>query len=222
MGRLIALGDIHGCFDPLYELLFNKVKLNKSDHLVMLGDYIDRGNKIKDVIDFIIDLKGKDYNLTLLLGNHEAMLLDSYKNHESFPLWLMNDGYSTLESFGIDDIDDMPSQYLDFFKSLEYYKIIGNFIFVHAGLSDEATDPFSDLNGMLWESRREYHNPVLKGKTIVHGHRPKTLEFVKHCVEEKSHVLPIDTGCVYDSLGEYGFLTALDVSDMTLYSVRNF
>lgn len=47
MKRLFAIGDIHGCFDSLQELVENKIQLVKDDKLVLLGDYIDRGNKSK-------------------------------------------------------------------------------------------------------------------------------------------------------------------------------
>lgn len=55
--RLFAIGDIHGCFDSLKELVEHKIQLKKNDKLILLGDYIDRGNKSKEVVDFIIKLK---------------------------------------------------------------------------------------------------------------------------------------------------------------------
>lgn len=47
MKRLFAIGDIHGCLDSLKELVENKIQLDKDDKLVLLGDYIDRGDKIR-------------------------------------------------------------------------------------------------------------------------------------------------------------------------------
>lgn len=40
--QLFAIGDIHGCFDSLKELVENKIQLEKNDKLILLGDYIDR------------------------------------------------------------------------------------------------------------------------------------------------------------------------------------
>jgi serine/threonine protein phosphatase 1 len=74
---------------------------------------------------------------------------------------------------------------------------------------------------MIWESRPFYQNPVLSGKTIIHGHRPKTISYVKKLIREKSNVIPIDTGCVYDNEMGYGNLSALEVKSMTLFSVPN-
>jgi serine/threonine protein phosphatase 1 len=221
MDRVFAISDIHGCFNPFYEIIVNTLKLKKSDQLILLGDYIDRGKQTKEVIDLIIDLNRKGFNITSLAGNHEIMLIDSYFDRELLPLWLVNSGMSTLESFGIQDIRELNSQYLKFFKSLRYYKIVGNVIFVHAGFDDSVPDPFADNRSMIWESRPSYQNPVLSDKTIIHGHRPKTITYVRKLLAEKSKVIPIDTGCVYDIQSGYGYLSALEVNSMTLYSVPN-
>ncbi len=100
MNRLFAISDIHGCYRPFYELVVNTIKLRKSDQLILLGDYIDRGDQSKEVIDFIIDLSKKGFNIIPLTGNHEVMLCDAYNDQELLPLWLINSGMSTLFSFG--------------------------------------------------------------------------------------------------------------------------
>src|ERR1035437_2343979 len=172
MSRLFAISDIHGCFKPFFELVTNSIKLTKADQLFLLGDYIDRGQQSKEVIDFIIDLNKQGFNVTTLIGNHEVMLLDSYYNRELVAIWMMNNGSSTLMSFGIEDIRNIEEHYLEFLNSLEYYKVVGNVIFVHAGFDDTAIDPFSDKHGMIWDSRQYYRNSMLSGKSIIHGHRP--------------------------------------------------
>ncbi len=222
MGRLFAISDIHGCYKPFYELIVNTIKLKKSDQLILLGDYIDRGNQSKEVVDFIIDLCKKGFNITLLTGNHEVMLVESYYDPGVLPLWLMNSGASTLESFGIQNIREIDNRYMEFFVNLEYFKLIGDTVFVHAGLDDFAVDPFSDRQSMIWECRLKYHNPLLSGKTIIHGHRPKTISYVRRLIDEKSKVIPIDTGCVYEKESGYGNLSALEFNSMTLYSIPNF
>jgi serine/threonine protein phosphatase 1 len=213
MSRLFAISDIHGCFKPFYELVVNQ--------LFLLGDYIDRGKQSKEVIDFIIDLDKQGFNVTTLIGNHEVMLLDSYYNRELEPIWFMNNGESTLLSFGIEDIRNIDNHYLDFFSSLEYYMIVGNIIFVHAGFNDQTINPFADKHSMIWESRQSYRNPLLSGKSIIHGHRPNMVSNLKRQIDKKASVISIDTGCVYENEMGYGILTALEVNTMTLYSVIN-
>ena len=222
MNRLFAISDIHGCFNPFYELVVNVIKLRKSDRLILLGDYIDRGEQSREVIDFIMELQKGGFNVTPLIGNHEVMLINSWTDMDIMPFWLMNSGMATLKSFGLGDIKDLNNQYLSFFNSLDYYLILGNVIFVHAGFDDLAEDPFSDKQAMIWECRLSYKNPVLSSKTIIHGHRPKTVSYVERLINEKSHVIPIDTGCVYGTEKGYGVLSALEVKSMTLFSVTNY
>lgn len=221
MSRLFAISDIHGCYLPFYELVVRRIDLKKTDQLILLGDFIDRGYHSKEVLDFIIELNKKGFNVIPLTGNHEQLLLEAYRNSEMLPLWLMNSGETTLMSFGIKDIRDINPLYISFFKSLKFYISAGDYLFVHAGFNDYADDPFSELYEMVWECRTDYENPAFRGKTIIHGHRPKTIQYVKKMISAKSQVIPIDTGCVYDRELGYGNLSALDVNSMTLISVPN-
>jgi serine/threonine protein phosphatase 1 len=219
MNRLFAISDIHGCFRTFHELVVKVIDLQKTDRLILLGDYIDRGEQSREVIDFIQDLQKNGFDVTTLTGNHEQMLIDTYNDSGELPLWLMNSGLSTLSSFGLHDISELDKKYFDFFNSLEYYKAIGNFLFVHAGFNDYAEDPFADKYNMIWQCSPYYENPVLWDKIIIHGHRPKTVEHVKQVLSEKARVIPIDTGCVYEKELGYGNLSALDVNNMELISV---
>jgi serine/threonine protein phosphatase 1 len=133
----------------------------------------------------------------------------------------MNSGMSTLSSFGIQEVEEIGRPYLEFFNSLDYYVEDGNYLFVHAGFSDDDTDPFADKNTMVWVCSPYYKNPALKGKTIIHGHRPKTIDYVKKLISENSNVIPIDTGCVYEKEMGYGNLSALEINTMNLISVPN-
>jgi len=221
MSRIYAISDIHGCFSPFHKLVADEIKLMKTDQLILLGDYIDRGPRSKEVIDFIIDLQKKGFNVTALTGNHEQMLLDSWNDPAALYQWYMNSGAATLLSFGISDIMEMERNYIDFFSGLEFYKIIGNHIFVHAGFNDLLPDPFSDNHTMIWECSPSYNNPLLAGRKIIHGHRPKTIEYVMKLISSNSDVIPIDTGCVYNPEEGYGNLSALELTTMTVTSLPN-
>jgi len=221
MGRLFAISDIHGCFKPFYELVVKEIDLKKEDRLILLGDYIDRGEQSKEVIDFIIDLKKSGFNITVLTGNHEQMLLDAYHDEMNEYLWFMNSGMATLISFGIEDLHELENKYLSFFSELDYFLESGKYIFVHAGFNDNEPDPFADRHTMVWECSSVYKNPLLQGRTIIHGHRPKTIDFVQKLISENSSVIPIDTGCVYEKEMGYGNLSALEINTMSLISIPN-
>ncbi|MEO7413441.1 MAG: metallophosphoesterase [Opitutaceae bacterium] len=69
-GRLIAIGDIHGCHLEFAELLA-RLELTKEDRLILLGDLINRGPDSCKVIDL-----AREHRAISLLGNHELRLLN--------------------------------------------------------------------------------------------------------------------------------------------------
>ncbi len=97
--RLFAIGDIHGSLDKLIRLI-NILNPSSKDILVFLGDYIDRGDKSKEVIDFLMNLQTIT-NCVYLGGNHECMYLGGNKYPSLHPdeYWMVNGGYDTLLSY---------------------------------------------------------------------------------------------------------------------------
>ena len=69
-GRLIAIGDIHGCHLEFAELLA-RLSLKEGDRVILLGDLINRGPDSNKVLDL-----AQAVNATSLLGNHELRLLE--------------------------------------------------------------------------------------------------------------------------------------------------
>lgn len=208
--RIFAIGDIHGCFDSLKELVENKIQLKNSDKLILLGDYIDRGDKSKEVVDYIIELQEKGFDIVPLMGNHEILLLDAFENQKNISKWIQNGGNETLKSFEITSIKNIDPKYLKFFKELKYYYSWDDFLFVHAGFNDNLVNPFSDFYSMLWKCKESYNNPLLTGKTIVHGHNPVSVSKCEDIVESKLSVINIDTGCVYKNNKGFGRLTVFE------------
>ncbi len=68
-GRLIAIGDIHGCHLEFAELL-DRLEPQRDDRIVLLGDLVNRGPDSCRVIDL-----ARQCRATSILGNHELRLL---------------------------------------------------------------------------------------------------------------------------------------------------
>jgi serine/threonine protein phosphatase 1 len=217
--RLLAIGDIHGCYDQFIELVEKNIRLRKDDRLVLLGDYIDRGTKSREVIDYIIKLQEGGFDIIPLMGNHESMMLDALATEQSKYNWFMNGGYETLYSFGIESLDELDTRYLHFFKSLLHYYIHHKFIFVHAGFNDGINNPFEDKFQMIWSRNENYSNPVFNDKVIIHGHTPIPFSLCQEEVRSDPKVINIDTGCVYNDWSGYGHLTAIELFTMQLFWV---
>ena len=217
--RIFAIGDIHGCYEQLKELIEHKIRIKKTDKVILLGDYIDRGNQSREVIDYIIELKKKGFDLIALMGNHESMLLDALDNDLFLPEWIQNGGYATLLSFGINSLKNLDQIYVHFFKELQFYYLIDKFLFVHAGFNDRISNPFDDKYHMIWSRREKYRNPVLRDKIIIHGHTPVPELICKQDIQDQNKVINIDTGCVYADTEGYGRLSAFEIYSRKLISV---
>jgi len=61
--RNFAIGDIHGCLKTFQALLYQKIDLQRTDRVFLLGDYVHRGPDSLGVLDEIIDLMAKGYDV---------------------------------------------------------------------------------------------------------------------------------------------------------------
>jgi serine/threonine protein phosphatase 1 len=69
--KVTIIGDIHGCYDELNQLL-DTIDWSPSNHILILtGDLIDRGPKIKETLNFAMNTP----SLYSLMSNHEQKLL---------------------------------------------------------------------------------------------------------------------------------------------------
>lgn len=118
-GRLIAIGDIHGCHREFAELL-DKLKLERHDRLILLGDLINRGPDSAGVIAL-----ARDYATLALLGNHELRLLNYRKTGD--PTHLKKSDYDTLKQLDRKDWAYMSAM------PLTYYDRADNIVLVHGG-----------------------------------------------------------------------------------------
>ncbi len=195
MGNIFAVGDIHGALDNLIALLDQiDEEITPEDTLVFLGDYIDRGSQVYDVVEYLLGLKERYGHVVFLKGNHEEMLgqylvgLDKYT-------YLVNGGEHTLESYlsrnhgGQQSI--IPPEHLNFFSSLALYYETEEFIFVHAGLREKVPLHEQKSADLLWIRDKFIHSTYDFGKRVVFGHTPFKEPLIM------PNKIGIDTGSVY-------------------------
>ncbi|MDA8428568.1 MAG: metallophosphoesterase family protein [Geobacteraceae bacterium] len=221
--RTIAIADIHGCCRTFRRLIFEIVRLKKTDSLYLLGDLIDRGPDSKGVIDTILELQASGYGIRPIRGNHERMLLASiYTPYDgSLSEWLDNGGYTTLKSYGATHPEELGEHILVLHEH-PLYRITDTHIFVHAGLDFTLDDPFSyqGESAMLTKRGGDVNEAKLDGKVLVSGHTPRPLSFIRRSLCT-SHIR-LDNGCVYgDALPEMGNLVALELESGMLHIQEN-
>ena len=199
------------------------------DQVIFIGDYIDRGPDSKGVLDCLIDLKNKGFNLVFIRGNHEEMLIESLSSQIYFQTWMNNGGGTTLDSFRITQEEyltpgnnKIPPQYMDFLSSTTYYIELEKCYIVHAGFNFHDKRPFDDMDAMIWSRNFDYDRGLAKGKKIIHGHTPTTLEGIKTTLfDPESSLINIDAGCVYTDYAGMGYLLGLNIDNMQLFVQQN-
>jgi serine/threonine protein phosphatase 1 len=171
--RVLAIGDVHGCLAQLEALLEN-VAPTPDDHVVFLGDYVDRGADSAGVIKLVLKLVQK-CRVTALKGNHEQMMLEARDSREKYSDWIQNGGDATLHSYGgiRGSLRDVPREHWQFLeRGLVNYLETESHLFVHANAyPDMAMDEQPDYM-LRWE-RCDNIAPHESGKIIVCGHTPQ-------------------------------------------------
>jgi serine/threonine protein phosphatase 1 len=216
--RQLAIGDIHGCL-KLFEGLLEQMQFSKNDELFLLGDYVDRGEDSKGVIDKILELRHKGFKINCLMGNHEQLLLNNYYNYDTethYP------DAACLRSFGVRHTWNIPEKYITFFQSLPLYMVTEKYILVHAGLNFDAQDPLADAYSLIW-IRYWYENidkDWLNGRIILHGHTPQTKQdteiMLKHL--KRRPVLNLDCCAFYSNRSPTKHaLCGFDMTNQKLY-----
>ena len=220
-----AISDIHGCAKTFRYLVEQRLKLQTTDQLYLLGDYIDRGPDSKGVIDFILELRDAGFAITTLMGNHEQMMLQSLDEPEhAIQNWLFNGGIATLKSFNTRLPSQIPDKYRAFLNQLELYKQLDDYLLVHAGFNFKAPNPFQDYEAMLWIRHYEPDEKYTKGRRIIHGHTPIVAsKILADCQPPQPAVIDIDGGCVFTHKAMYGKLVALnlDTFEVTMEDNRD-
>lgn len=202
---LIAIGDIHGCALTL-DALIRSLDIGADDHLVFIGDYIDRGPDSKGVIDRLFTLREK-HTCTFLRGNHEELML-GYLDDGEYDLWALNGGVATLESYGaVGNGSVIPEEHVEFIRETKMYLETDEFFFVHAGLRPGLTIAENleagDEMVYLWERGHLKATDLPWEKTVVCGHTPVPEPM------DTEKLINIDTGCVFYTHPSLGHLTAV-------------
>ncbi len=210
-GRLIAIGDIHGCHREFEDLL-EKLQLDRHDRVILLGDLVNRGPDSSKVIAL-----ARQHAHLSLLGNHELRLLNYRKTGD--PTHLKKNDYDTLNQLTRRDwayLNAMP---------LTYHDREHNIVLVHGGFLPH--EPWRDQparvvtriqnidkDGNPRKRSEAPHCPhwssLWKGPPfVVYGHtsRPK--------IHRLKWSLGIDTAC---AMG--GRLTACILPDKKIVQVK--
>lgn len=210
-GRLIAIGDIHGCHHEFAELLA-RLDLGPDDRLILLGDLVNRGPDSNRVIDL-----ARSHRALSLLGNHELRLLKFRRTGD--PKHLKDGDLATYEKLRPEDWSYLKAMPLTF----EEPEL--NTVFVHGGFLPDApwqkqtaevvtriqvitrdgkpAKRADDPEAPVWAEH--WSGPPF----VIYGHIPRPE------VYKLKWSLGIDTACV---LG--GHLTAYELPEKRFFQIK--
>lgn len=219
--RAYAIGDVHGRLDLLSALMV-KIETDSAqrpcprEYVVFLGDLIDRGPDSRGVIDYLLRARETLPGPIFLAGNHEEMLLRILgKDGGQLAEWLSFGGQQCVESYGIDAAAlltlpkdsaqariraAIPPAHLDFIASFGDSFLLGDYLFVHAGIRPGVAIEEQTIADLHWIREDFLSSPARYPYLVVHGHTISTVP------DERANRIGIDTGA-YNS----GILTALCV-----------
>lgn len=192
-GRLIAIGDVHGCYAELSRLL-DYLSPTEDDEIVFVGDLVNRGPDSGRVLAL-----ARQHATVSLLGNHEWRLLTSRRMKD--PSILKDYDHPTIEQMEDEDWDYLARM------RLTYYSYLYDTIFVHGGFlpgHDWRNQTVSIVTRIQVVSpdgfaakRSEFPDAphwcqLWKGPPfVVYGHTPR-LHVLKN-----EWTLGLDTGCAH-------------------------
>lgn len=227
-GPFDIIGDVHGCYDELVELLEQmgyqvgpegEVVPPEGRQLIFVGDLVDRGPKSPEVLRLVSGVVREQKGLCVL-GNHDIKLL----NHLSGRKVTLNHGLDGTVAQLEAHPPEFREQVRKFLNDLVSHYVLdgGKLVVAHAGLKEEMHGRASGavkefcLYGDTTGEIDEFGLPVrypwavdYRGKAmVVYGHTPvPRAEWVNNTID-------IDTGCAFG-----GRLTALRYPERTLVAV---
>ncbi len=216
LGRDFVVGDIHGMFNSLEELL-GKVAFNpEKDRVFSVGDLIDRGAQSNRVLEFL----NKPWFFSVM-GNHESMLLDARVSEHNLHNWAKYNGGQWWKRLSKQTQDEIYYKIAKLPYLFEIETAKGNVGVAHADLPSArhwvdivkaiATD-YDLKQYILWSRQRHRHirisntTPPIEGiELVVMGHTPNRVPLYKE------NIMYIDTGATYQDDKNLSTLTLLQI-----------
>jgi serine/threonine protein phosphatase 1 len=151
--RVLVMGDVHGAYKALLQVLERCAFDFDNDKLIFLGDVADGWPEVRECIDLLLKIKKR----IILRGNHDQWFYDWVHTGWCEGLWLRQGGRATVESYrgnpwvpqGALHEVRIPDKHMDFLKNSVLWHQEGNKVFCHAGFESHHPMQDSDDN-LMW------------------------------------------------------------------------
>ena len=127
--KKFVLGDIHGSFKALKQVLEFSEFDYENDQLIFLGDVADGYNEVAECVEELLKIK----NLIAIRGNHDIWLKDWLYQRIEREIWLKQGGIASVESYKRTGLEK-DQRHIDFFNTMQdWYIDDENRLFIHGG-----------------------------------------------------------------------------------------
>jgi len=141
--KTFVLGDVHGAFKALIQVLKQANFDYENDTLIALGDVCDGWPQTKESFDELLKIK----NLVYILGNHDFWSLQWMEEDTKDDIWLSQGGQATIDSYaGTPD-----PVHLNLLKNAHDYYLLNNKLFVHGGIAINLSLEKQTKQTLLWD-----------------------------------------------------------------------
>ena len=220
----LAISDIH-CHSRTFEALMERINIAPGDELFILGDLVNRGPNLKELLEILTHLERWGISIQYLMGNHEELLFDGLSKPNRRKLWLSRGGRLSLDSFS--DLKKLKAALEPFRKRFKPFIELEDYVLVHAGLGIQSFNK-SGLKAhreMYWirNWRRKFDFSLINYKTVVHGHSPQTSRQIEAGLRRQpwNRALNIDSGCFLKNREGYGNLCVYNLDSKRLTFQKN-
>jgi Calcineurin-like phosphoesterase. len=208
--KTFVIGDIHGRYNALMEVIEKSSFDPEEDKLICLGDVCDGGMQTYHVIEYLRKLP----NLVYIWGNHDGEWFRDYlRTGVELPIWTHQGGIDTLYSYRLHNDEIIPESHKEFIDSGVPYHIETidgkKSIFVHGGFDPHRPIEEQNYHELVWDRQLisfAKENWISEYDQVFVGHT--TTEAFGSFEPIKFHNLwMLDTGA-----GWRGRLTIMDVT----------
>ena len=144
--KTFVIGDIHGAYKALVQVLKRADFDYENDMLISLGDVADGWTEVAECFEELFKIK----NLIYIRGNHDQWLKDWLKKGLKPDVWTMQGGRNTQDSYL--KHPEFKNKHLDFLKNTPFYFLDEeNRLFVHGGIDPNLSLEKQDKMYMMWD-----------------------------------------------------------------------
>lgn len=126
MAKTFVIGDIHGAARALHQCLERSTFNYDEDRLICLGDVCDGWPETREAIDLLLKIK----KLVCVQGNHDFWTINWMLTGTREDVWIHQGGQATVLSY----LGGVPAAHKWFLQNAPPWYMVGNKLFVHAGI----------------------------------------------------------------------------------------